>query len=170
VGVSSDCTRKRTPGSPRGKMPTPGRVSHSQSLRSTVPRKAPRVLLVGADGQLRRTLRVTLASAGYGVLEAPTGEEALAHLQDEGPARVDMVVLDFEISGIGGRETCHQIRKLGDVPILALSVFRDPEDKLEATHAGANAYLVKPFGIQDLLLSMHTLRSTGADLEFTPTV
>jgi DNA-binding response OmpR family regulator len=151
-------------------MSTPGRVPHSPSVLGSVPMKAPRVLLVGANGQLRRALRVTLASAGYAVQEAATGEQALDQLHTEGPASVDVVVLDFEIAGMGGRETCHRIRKLGNLPILAISVFRDPQDKIEASHAGASGYLVKPFGVLDLLSSMRNLRPTGAGLEFMPAV
>jgi two-component system, OmpR family, KDP operon response regulator KdpE len=151
-------------------MSTPGRVLHPESAPSTVPMKAPRVLLVGANRPLRRALRVTLASVGYAIIEAPTGEQALDQLQAAGRAAVDIVVLDFEISGIGGRETCQRIRNLGDVPILALSVFRDPEDKIEASQAGADGYLVKPFGIQDLLSSLRNLRSRVGGMEFMPAV
>jgi len=131
---------------------------------------APRILLVGADGQVRRALRVTLASAGYAIDEARTGEEALEKLQTKPAGHVDLIVLDFELSGIGGQETCRRIRKLIDVPILVMSVFRDPKDKLEASHAGANDYLVKPFGIQDLLSRMQKLSRKMGALEFMPAV
>jgi len=127
---------------------------------------APRVLLIGADQQLRRALRVTLTSAGNEVVEARTGEEALDKLRTEGG--VDLVVLDLELSGIGGQQTCQRIRKLGNIPILAISVYRDQKDKAEACHAGASDYLVKPFGIQDLLSCMHKLRGTKGALEFKP--
>jgi len=128
---------------------------------------APRILLVGAYAQLRRALRVTLTSAGYAIVEAGTGEEALDKLQAEDA--FDMVVLDLEISGIGGQEVCRRIRKLAQIPILAISVFRDPEDRVEALDAGANDYLVKPFGIQDLLSRIHTLQRKNVALEFIPT-
>ena len=148
-------------------MSTPGRVPPMQSLRNTAPMIVPKILLVGADGQVRRALRLTLASAGYAIDEACAGEEALEKLQTKTGDRVDLIVLDLELSGIGGRETCRRIRKLVDVPILVMSVFRDPQDKLEASRAGANDYLVKPFGIQDLLSRMQNLRRA---LEFMPTV
>jgi DNA-binding response OmpR family regulator len=140
-----------------------------QSLRSIAPMIAPRILLVGADGQVRRALRVTLASAGYSIDEACTGEEALERLQTKTADRVDLIVLDLELSGIGGQETCRRIRKLVDVPILVTSVFREPKDKLKAAHAGASDYLVKPFGIQDLLSRMQKLSRRMGALEFIPT-
>jgi len=151
-------------------MSTPGRVPRTQSLGNIAPMIAPRILLVGADGQVRRALRVTLASAGYAIDEARTGEEALEKLQTKPAGHVDLIVLDFELSGIGGQETCRRIRKLIDVPILVMSVFRDPKDKLEASHAGANDYLVKPFGIQDLLSRMQKLSRKMGALEFMPAV
>jgi two-component system KDP operon response regulator KdpE len=151
-------------------MSTPGRVPLTQSLGNIAPMIAPKILLVGADGQVRRALRVTLASAGYAIDEARTGEEALERLQTKTAGQVDLIVLDFELSGIGGQETCRRMRTLVDVPILAMSVFRDPKDKLEASHAGANDYLVKPFGIQELLARMQTLRRRMGALEFLPAV
>jgi DNA-binding response OmpR family regulator len=125
---------------------------------------------VGADGQVRRALRVTLASAGYAIDEACTGEQALEKLQMKTDHRADLIVLDLELSGIGGQETCRRIRKLVDAPILVMSVFRDPKGKLEASHAGASDYLVKPFGVQDLLLRMQKLSRTIGALEFMPAV
>jgi DNA-binding response OmpR family regulator len=151
-------------------MSTPGHVPPRQSLGNIAPMIAPKILLVGADGQVRRALRVTLASAGYAIDEARTGEEALERLQTKTAGHVDLIVLDFELSGIGGQETCRRIRKLVDVPILVMSVFRDPKDKLEASHAGASDYLVKPFGIQDLLARMQQLSRKMGALEFMPAV
>jgi len=103
--------------------------------------------------QLRRTLRVTLASAGNAVVGARMGEGALDRLQAE--AGVDVIVLDLELSGIGGQETCRQMRKLGSIPILAISIYRDPKRETEARDAGASDYLVI---FQDLLSRMHGLR------------
>ena len=151
-------------------MSTPGRVPPTQSLGNIAPMITPKVLLVGADGQVRRALRVTLASAGYAIDEACTGEQALERLQTKTAGHVDLIVLDFELSGMGGQETCRRIRKLVDVPILVMSVFRDPKDKWEASHAGANDYLVKPFGIQDLLSRMQKLSRKMGALEFMPAV
>jgi DNA-binding response OmpR family regulator len=127
---------------------------------------APRILLAGGDTQVRRALRVTLMSAGYVVVEAWSSEEALDKVQAENA--VDIVVLDFETPGIGGLEACIRIRKLVDTPILAISIFHDPQDKVQASDAGADDYLVKPFGIQDFLSRIHALRRKTTSPEFIP--
>ncbi len=133
----------------------------------TVPRPAAmnlaKVLLVDDDPQVRRALRTTLTSAGYVVVEARTGEEALEEVQAEGA--VDMVLLDLKMPGIGGLEACRRIRKIFDVPILVISVLRSQEDKVQAFDAGADDYLVKPFGIQELLSRIHALRRRASGSE-----
>jgi two-component system, OmpR family, KDP operon response regulator KdpE len=115
-----------------------------------------KVLLVDDDPQVRRALRTTLTSAGYVVVEARTGEEALEEVQSEGA--VDMILLDLKMPGMGGLEAIRRIRKIFDVPILVVSVLRSQEDKVQAFDAGADDYLVKPFGIQELLSRIHALR------------
>jgi two-component system, OmpR family, KDP operon response regulator KdpE len=124
---------------------------------------APRILLVDDDLQVSRALRLTLTSAGYVVVEARTGEEALERFQAEGP--VDIVLLDLKMPGIGGLEACRRMRKLVNIPILVISVLRDPEDRAQALDAGADDYLVKPFGIQELLSHIETQRQRAAGLE-----
>ena len=125
-----------------------------------------KILLVDDDSQVRRALRTTLTSAGYIVVEARTGEEALEEVQAEGAA--DMVLLDLKMPGIGGLEACRRIRKIFDVPILVISVLRTQEDKVQAFDAGADDYLVKPFGIQELLSRIHALRRRAAGSESIP--
>lgn len=125
-----------------------------------------KVLLVDDDPQVRRALRTTLTSAGYVVVEARTGEEALEEVQAEGA--VDMVLLDLKMPGIGGLEACRRIRKIFDVPILVISVLRSQEDKVQAFDAGADDYLVKPFGIQELLSRIHALRRRASGSEPIP--
>jgi two-component system KDP operon response regulator KdpE len=125
-----------------------------------------KVLLVDDDPQVRRALRTTLTSAGYVVVEARTGEEAIEEVQAEGA--VDMVLLDLKMPGIGGVEACRRIRKIFDVPILVISVLRTQEDKVQAFDAGADDYLVKPFGIQELLSRIHALRRRTSGTESIP--
>jgi two-component system KDP operon response regulator KdpE len=115
-----------------------------------------KVLLVDDDPQVRRALRTTLTSAGYVVVEARTGEEALDEVQAGGT--VDMILMDLKMPGIGGLEACRRVRQIFDVPILVISVLRTQEDKVQAFEAGADDYLVKPFGIQELLSRIHALR------------
>jgi len=143
-------------------------------MEPTITQAAPRaatmslakVLLVDDDPQVRRALRTTLTSAGYVVVEARTGEEALEEIQAEGA--VDMVLLDLKMPGIGGFEACRRIRKIFDVPILVISVLRSQEDKVQAFDAGADDYLVKPFGIQELLSRIHALRRRVSGSEPVP--
>src|ERR1039458_2091498 len=143
-------------------------TSHAQSVRRSATMNPAKILLVDDDSQVRRALRTTLTSAGYIVVEARTGEEALEEVQAEGAA--DMVLLDLKMPGIGGLEACRRIRKIFDVPILVISVLRTQEDKVQAFDAGADDYLVKPFGIQELLSRMDALRRRAAGSESIPPV
>lgn len=138
----------------------------SQSSSRIASPSAATILLVDDDQQVRRALRTTLVSAGYTVIEARTGEEALEEVQAEGG--VSMVLLDLKMPGIGGFETCRRIRKIFDVPILVISVCRTQDDKVQAFDAGADDYLVKPFGIQELLSRIHALRRRTAGSEAMP--
>lgn len=130
------------------------------------PATAAKVLLVDDDAHVRRALRTTLASSGYNVVEARTGEEAVEEIQADGS--VDMVLLDIKMPGMGGVEACRKIRKMCDVPILVISVCRTQEEKVLAFDAGADDYLVKPFGIQELLSRIHALRRRTSDSEVVP--
>lgn len=126
----------------------------------------PKILLADDDSQVRRALRTTLTSAGYTVLEARTGEEALEEVQADGA--VSLVLLDVKMPGMGGLEACRRIRKISDVPILVISVLRAQEEKVQAFDAGADDYLVKPFGIQELLSRIHALRRRVSGSEPIP--
>src|ERR1700691_3819349 len=141
-------------------------TSRTQSLKRPATMNVAKVLLVDDDPQIRRALRTTLTSAGYVVVEARTGEEALEEVHAEGA--VDLILLDLKMPGIGGLEACRRIRKIFDVPILVISVLRSQEDKVQAFDAGADDYLVKPFGIHELLSRIHALRRRTAGTESTP--
>jgi len=117
---------------------------------------APKILFVGDDALVRHALRVTLTSAGCVVVEASTGEEALDKVQAGGA--VDMIVLDLDLSGIGGLEACRRIREVVDIPIMVISIRHDRQDKVQASDAGADDYLMKPFEIHDLLSRIHALQ------------
>src|ERR1700733_9481253 len=141
-------------------------LSRAQSPVRTAPSNPAKILLVDDDAQVRRALRTTLASAGYTVVEARTGEEALEEIQVEGG--VSIVLLDLKMPGIGGIEACRKIRKIFEVPILVISVCRTQEDKVQAFDAGADDYLVKPFGIHELLSRIHALRRRTSGTESIP--
>src|SRR6059058_2692574 len=106
------------------------------------------VLVVDDEPQLRRVMRATLTDLGYIVIDAKSGEEALEKLHHDTP---DIILLDLNMPGIGGLETCRAIRSGSDTPIIVLSVRNAERDKVEALDAGADDYITKPFGIQELL-------------------
>jgi len=147
-------------------MPNSLELSASQPAARNVAMNTTKILLVDDDSQVRRALRTTLTSAGYTVVEARTGEEALEEVQAEGA--VSMVLLDLKMPGMGGIEACRRIRKISDVPILVISVLRTQEEKVQAFDAGADDYLVKPFGIQELLSRIHALRRRVSGSEPIP--
>lgn len=139
---------------------------HEPSLGRSSTVNAAKILLVDDDPQLRRALRTILASAGYSVLEAMTGEEALLKVGEEGP--IGVILLDLKMPGIGGIEACRRLRKIVGTPILIISVRREHQDKVQASDAGADEYLVKPFGIQDLLARIELLLGQAATLNPFP--
>lgn len=109
---------------------------------------AANILVVDDEPQIRRVLRSTLSTQGYVITEARTGEEALESLRKERP---DLVLLDMNMPGMGGIETCREIRRASDAPIIMLTVRNAERDKVAALDAGADDYVVKPFGIEELL-------------------
>jgi two-component system, OmpR family, KDP operon response regulator KdpE len=107
-----------------------------------------RVLVVDDEPQIRRVLRSALAARGYEVQDAPTGEEALQFLRH---SRCDLVLLDVNMPGMGGLETCREIRAGSAVAIIMLTVSDSEEGKVAALDAGADDYVTKPFGMPELL-------------------
>lgn len=107
-----------------------------------------KILIVDDAQQVRRVLRTTLSAEGYTIFEAGTGEEALESIRASVP---DAILLDVNMPGMGGLETCREIRRSLDVPILMLTVRNAERDKVLALDAGADDYVVKPFGMQELL-------------------
>ena len=106
------------------------------------------ILVVDDEPQIRRVLRSTLSTHGYVITEAKTGEEALESMRKERP---DLILLDMNMPGMGGIEACRQIRRTSDAPIIMLTVRNAERDKVAALDAGADDYVVKPFGIEELL-------------------
>ena len=107
-----------------------------------------RILVVDDDPQIRRVMKATLVGHSYEVIEARSGEEALERIPQEMP---NLVLLDMNMPGIGGLETCRTIRSGSDIPVIILSVRNTEKDKVAALDAGADDYVTKPFGIEELL-------------------
>jgi two-component system KDP operon response regulator KdpE len=107
-----------------------------------------KILIVDDDAQIRRTLRATLAPHGYAVLDAANGETALGMLREEKP---DLVLLDLNLPGRNGLETCRAMREQSDVAIIVLTVRDEEKDKVRVLDAGADDYVTKPFSTAELL-------------------
>ena len=106
-----------------------------------------RILVVDDDPQIRRVMRVTLIGQGYEVDDAKNGESALEKLREH---RFDLVLLDMNMPGMGGLETCREIRGHSEVAIIMLTVRDNETDKVEALDAGADDYVTKPFNPPEL--------------------
>ncbi len=107
-----------------------------------------RILVVDDEPPLRRVMRAALAAEGYEVAEARSGEEALEKLA---PSKHDLVLLDVNMPGMGGLETCRAIRAACDAGIIMLTVRNSAKDKVQALDAGADDYVTKPFSMPELL-------------------
>ncbi|MFI5026713.1 MAG: response regulator transcription factor, partial [Solirubrobacterales bacterium] len=114
----------------------------------------PRVLVVDDEPQIVRGLRVILSNAGYGVEEATTKREALDAVSVRPP---DAIVLDLVLPDGDGIEVCKEIRRWSQVPIVVLSAVGDERQKVRALDAGADDYVTKPFGSEELLARMRAV-------------
>ena len=124
-----------------------------------------RILLVDDEVQILRALRRALAARGYVVVTAPDGEDAIAEVEAAMP---DLVVLDLNLPGIDGMEVCCWLRTWTQVPILILSVREDEAGKVQALDLGADDYLTKPFGVEELLARVRALLRRSRPRESTP--
>src|SRR4051794_19878856 len=112
------------------------------------PAMAERILVLDDETQITRVLRAALTAQGYDVRIANDPEEALLLFEDWEP---DLLITDLMMPGLTGVEICQAIRKKHTTPILVLSVRDQERAKVEALDAGADDYVTKPFGIQELL-------------------
>ncbi len=117
---------------------------------------AGRILVVDDEPQIRRVMRTTLTGAGYEVDDAKTGEETLVKVREFRP---DLVLLDINMPGMGGLDTCRAIRADPNIAIIMLTVRNSEADKVEALDAGADDFVTKPFSTPELLARIRaTLR------------
>jgi two-component system KDP operon response regulator KdpE len=124
------------------------------------------ILVVDDEPQIRRVMRSTLSSHGYVIREATTGEEAVDAVRKERP---DLILLDVNMPGIGGIEAAREIREMSDAPIIMLTVRNAERDKVIALDAGADDYVVKPFGIEELLARIRAALRRYAPGDAIPT-
>jgi two-component system KDP operon response regulator KdpE len=110
--------------------------------------KQHRILIVDDEPPLRRALRTSLAAAGFLVHEAGSGEDAVVEFPGHS---CDLVLLDINMPGIGGIETCRRLRALApDAAIVMLTVKDSEEDKVRALDAGADDFVTKPYRLREL--------------------
>ncbi|HEY6291760.1 MAG TPA: response regulator transcription factor [Terriglobia bacterium] len=127
---------------------------------------AGRILVIDDEPQIRRVMRTTLVANGYEMAEARSGEAALEMLRD---GRYDLILLDMNMPGLNGIETCRSIRasrRASDLAIIVLTVKSGEKDKVEALDAGADDYVTKPYSTPELLARIraalrHTPLSSG---------
>lgn len=124
------------------------------------------VLVVEDEPQMRKFIRASLSSHGYHVVEAERASEAVALITSHNPA---VVLLDLGLPDGDGIELTRQLREWTRVPIVVLSARGREDDKVEALDAGADDYLTKPFGVNELLARMRVaLRHAASSATTTP--
>lgn len=111
-------------------------------------KRGARILVVDDEKEIVRALSRSLNAHGYVVHSARTGEEAIQATQQYHP---DLLLLDLLLPGISGLEVCRQLRRESMVPIIILSVKEAERDKVEALDLGADDYIQKPFGMNEVL-------------------
>jgi len=114
----------------------------------------PHILVVDDEPAIRRALYANLAARGYEVTAVETGEEAM---QQAEARRIDLVILDLMLPGLSGLDVCRGLRAMSSVPILVLSGHGEERIKVRALDLGADDYLTKPFGIDELLARVRAL-------------
>ena len=122
-------------------------------------------MVVDDEPQARRVLRTALISRGFEVTDARSGEEALESLRRETP---DVILLDLTMPGIGGLETCRLIRERSEIPIMIVSARKTEHEKVQALESGADDYVTKPLGIEELVARIHAVTRRPSVGEPTP--
>jgi two-component system KDP operon response regulator KdpE len=120
-----------------------------------------RVLVVDDEPQIRRALRTSLEAHGYEVATAGTGEEGVLAAAETAP---ELMLLDLGLPDLDGTEVIARVRSFSDVPVIVLSVRDRQADKVAALDAGADDYVTKPFGVEELLARLRAaLRRTQGE-------
>jgi two-component system KDP operon response regulator KdpE len=118
-----------------------------------------RILLIDDEPQLRRSLARSLAGHGYDVRDA---EDGASGVREVGAYKPDVVLLDLMLPDMSGVDVCRGIREGHDTPIIVLSVVGEERAKVDALDAGADDYLTKPFGMDELLARLRVALRRGA--------
>jgi two-component system KDP operon response regulator KdpE len=127
--------------------------------------EGPRILVVDDEPQIVRGLKIILRTAGYSVEAASTKSEALAALAARPPAAL---VLDLVLPDGEGVEVCEEVRRWSRLPILVLSAVGDEREKVRALDAGADDYVTKPFGTDELMARLRAVLRRSAETGGSP--
>jgi two-component system KDP operon response regulator KdpE len=128
----------------------------------------PHILVVDDEPQITRVLRTSLSAQGYDIRVANSGEMALEIMKDWAPS---LIITDLSMPSVDGVELCRRVRAVSQIPILVLSVRDQERQKVEALDAGADDYITKPFGMNELLARVRAnLRRVPADNELDPLI
>ena len=137
-----------------------GRRAHRDPGGALMP-DPPHILVVDDEPQITRVLRTSLSAQGYDIRVANSGEMALEIMKDWAP---NLIITDLSMPSIDGVELCRRVRAVSQIPILVLSVRDQERQKVEALDAGADDYVTKPFGMNELLARVRAnLRRAPAD-------
>jgi two-component system, OmpR family, KDP operon response regulator KdpE len=126
-----------------------------------------RILVVDDDRQLLRALRINLSARGYEVMVAPDGETALNAASRQPP---DLVVLDLGLPDVDGVDVVEGLRGWSAVPVIVLSARDQEQSKVRALDAGADDYVTKPFGMDELLARVRAALRRGSPVPQEPVV
>ena len=126
---------------------------------STPGASSARILVVDDEPQIRKFIDISLRSQGYATLLAGTGREGLTLLASKG---ADLVVLDLGLPDIDGKDVLKELRQWSRVPVIVLTVRSGEEEKVALLDAGANDYVTKPFGVEELMARIRAFLRTVA--------
>lgn len=123
----------------------------------------PHILVVDDEPQITRVLRTSLSAQGYDIRVANSGEMALEIMKDWSP---NLIITDLSMPSLDGIQLCRRVRASSQIPIIVLSVREKEQQKVEALDAGADDYVTKPFGMNELLARVRAnLRRIPAENE-----
>ena len=125
-----------------------------------------RLLVVEDDASIRETVGEALRSEGYELLTCADGASALNLITSDSSVPVDLIVLDLMLPGLGGLDLCRELRRINNTtPILVISARDSETDRVLALEVGADDYLVKPFGLRELVARCRALLRRSSQLE-----
>lgn len=139
----------------------------SRALKNPEMPEKPRILVVDDEPQIGRVMRTSLATHGFDVRVAADGEAAMDLFSDWHPA---LIITDLSMPNVGGLELCRRVRLVSKLPIIVLSVKGEERTKVEALDAGADDYVTKPFGMDELLARIRAALRRTSDVPTQPAV